>query len=127
MPTESGDEFKVIAASTTITAAAQSEQEQLTRGASEPPPNSVTLSFGKFCHIKWHAESGAPLFCFISIVVLLIFSLLIGGLSVLNSSMQWPGEVFKFIGQAILTLVGAVVGASVTGGSGIRVRRNVKN
>lgn len=103
---------------------AKQEADQLERPPAELPPNSVTLNFGKVCQIRWHAESSAPLFCFLSIVILLIFGLVLAAISATNSGMHWPGEVFKFLGQAILTLVGAVVGASAVGGSSVRSRKN---
>jgi len=103
---------------------AKEESDQIESKPYEAPPNSVSLNLGKFCHIRWHAESGAPLFCFMSILVLLIFGLLIALLGACNSAVTWPNEVFKFLGQAVLTLVGAVVGASATGTSTTRSRKS---
>ena len=103
---------------------AKEESDQIENRPYEPPPNSVSLNLGKWCNIRWHAESGAPLFCFMSILVLLAFGLLIGILSVFNSSLTWPSEVFKFLGQAVFTLVGAVVGASATSASVARSRKS---
>lgn len=116
-------EFTEIPPSEPESARAKQEADQLERPPAELPPNSVTLNFGKVCQIRWNAESSAPLFCFLSIVVLLVFGLLLAIISATNSAMNWPGEVFKFLGQAILTLVGAVVGASAVGGSSVRSRK----
>ncbi len=116
-------EFEAIAVPTSASSRAKEESEQLESGLVAPPPNSVTLNFGKYCQVRWHADSSAPLFCFVSIVVLLVFGLLIAVIAITNSQAGWPDEVFKFVGQAILTLVGAVVGASATTSSS-RTRRS---
>jgi hypothetical protein len=102
---------------------AKEEIEQLENRAFDAPPNSVHLYLGKFGHVKWHADSSAPLFCFVSICALLVFGLLIALVSTLRGGATWPDEVFKFLGQAILTLIGAVVGASATSVSAARQRR----
>lgn len=115
-------EFEPIETPTPVQSKAREESEQLESKPYDPPPNSVSLNFGKYCHIRWHAESGAPLFCFISILVLLMFGLVVAIIGACNSAATWPTEVFKFLGQAILTLVGAVVGAS-TASSSTRARR----
>lgn len=116
-------EFKPIEDSTSVTPNAKREGEQLENRPTEYPPNSVSLNIGSFCQIRWSADSSAPLFCFVSIAVLLLFGLLIGIISATNSTMTWPGEVFKFIGQAVLILVGAVVGASSKSTSSTRTRK----
>lgn len=118
-----GSEFTEIDTPNNASRIAEKEIEQLTNRDYEPPPNSVALNLGRFCTIRWHADSSAPLFCFVSIAILLLFGLLIGLLSVFNSGLTWPGEVFKFLGQAILTLIGAVVGASASSSSSARPRK----
>jgi len=104
---------------------AEAEESQLSRPA-ETPPNSVVLNLGSFCQVRWHAESGAPVFCFISIAALLLFGILVAVISAFNAQMTWPTEVFKFLGQALLTLVGAVVGSAATSTSVVRSRRSSK-
>ena len=123
MPDPAEDvELEPIEPPTAVGSRAKEESDQLENRAYEAPPNSVSLNLGKWCHIRWHAESSAPLFCFMSILLLLVFGLLVAVLGVFNSAVTWPNEVFKFLGQAILTLVGAVVGASAT--SATRSRRS---
>lgn len=117
------DEFKEIEIPSVPSLRAKEESDQLENRYYETPPNSVSLNLGKYCQVRWHADSSAPLFCFVSIAALLLFGVLIGVVSACNSAMTWPGEVFKFLGQAVLTLVGAVVGASARSTSSTRPRK----
>ena len=120
-------ELKEIETPKTISSKAKDEAEQLESPPYEQPPNSVTLCFGRFCNVRWHAESGAPIFCFMTILALLLFGIFIALTttvgSVWNFDTSWAGDVFKFVGQALLTLVGAVVGASATAITASRSRK----
>lgn len=118
-----GGIFRPIEPPATISANAQAEERALESAEREFPPNSVVMNFGRLGKIRWHAESGVPLFCFMSIVAFLIFGVVIGIISACNAAMSWPGDVFKFIGQAVLTLVGAVVGSAASSGAASRARR----
>jgi hypothetical protein len=117
-------EFEKISVQTEPSERAKQEAAEFAKPPNDFPANSVNLNFGQWCNISWHAESSAPLFCFFSIIVLLFFGIVLALIAVVNSSMTWPAEAFKFLGQAILTLVGAVVGASAVGGSSARSRKN---
>ena len=116
-------EFETIEAPPITGSRAKEESDQIENRPNEIIPNSVSLNLGKFGHVRWHAESGAPIFCFISILTLLFFGLLVAIPAAFSSGASWPSEIFKFLGQAVLTLVGAVVGASATASSGSRPRK----
>jgi hypothetical protein len=111
-PEGRASELQPIALPDNPSPAAEAERDALERLPIDPAPNSVKINLGRFCQVSWQAESSAPLFAFLSIVVLLIFGLLLAVCSIINSNISWIGDVFKFLGQAILTLVGAVVGAA---------------
>ena len=100
------------------TAQAEAEQLESFPGA---PPNSVTIQFGKAICIRWHAETSIPVFCFVTIIMLIVFGVVLALIGWAAPTASWIPDVFKIIGQAMLTLVGAVVGASAT--SAIRRRR----
>ncbi len=95
---------------------AKQEISQLEDERAESPPNSVEINLGRFLRIKWHADSSVPVFCFVTIIILLVFGLLAALISEIRPSQPtaWVDEVFKFLGQVILTLTGAVVGAAAT-------------
>lgn len=116
-------EFEPVEPPPNVESTARQESDQLENRQPEPHPNSVFINLGRLGHVRWHAESGAPLFCFMSILVLLLFGVIVAVVAAWNSDVTWPDEVFKFLGQAVLTLVGAVVGASASS-STARPRRN---
>lgn len=108
-----------------VSAESKAEDEQLSR-FNDSPPNSVSIRLGAWFQVKWHADTSAPIFCFIAIVILVLFGVVVSVTSAFSPSMPWTTDFFKILGQALLTLVGAVVGASAAAGSGSR-RRNSKS
>lgn len=124
MPDEGdGFEFEAIPTPAIITSKAKAESDQLESRPIDLPPNSVSIKIGSFCQIHWRADSSVPVFCFVAIVILLVFGLLFALISTINPNVTWAGDVFKLLGQAVLTLIGAVVGSAATGASPSRSRK----
>ena len=114
-------EFERIQTPESVGPSAKGEEAQLT--LPEGPPNSITVNLGKVLQVRWHAESGVPLFCFLSVVLLLIFGCIVAICAAFAKNPTWADDVFKFLGQAILTLVGAVVGSAASGAGSSRSRK----
>ena len=104
-----------------VSAESKAEDEQLSK-FNDSPPNLVSIRLGAWFHVKWHADTSAPIFCFIAIVILVLFGVVVSLASTISPNMPWTTDFFKILGQALLTLVGAVVGASAAAGSGTRRR-----
>ena len=78
-------------------------------------PNSVMLNFGKRNFISWQSDNPIAVLALIMLLILMISGIF---LSIVLVCVQNPpppvGKMLEIIGQAILTIVGAIIGSSAS-------------
>jgi hypothetical protein len=81
-------------------------------------PNSLYLQLGQLTYISWHSDSGTAVLSLIVLIVIsiIVIILLIIGMSITNR--EWLTQILQILGQIMLTVAGAIVGASASNRSG---------
>jgi VIT1/CCC1 family predicted Fe2+/Mn2+ transporter len=88
------------------------QQERSMYGGAQPQkPNSLFLPFGKLGHISWQSESGTPVLALLMLLVILISMIVAIVISAFSSSSAGATAI-SALGQALLAIVGAVIGSS---------------
>lgn len=80
-------------------------------GAHPKNPNSLFVPLGKIGHLSWQSESGTPVLALIMLAGILVCLVVVGIIS-LFAHTGGSATAAGALGQALLAIVGAVIGAS---------------
>lgn len=83
-------------------------------GAAPRAPNSVWIPlFGKG-FVSWQSDNPIAVLALIMLVVVLMALFLLALVSLVPGAPAWIGNVSNLLGQAALTIVGAIIGSAAT-------------
>jgi len=82
--------------------------------AAPKAPNSVMLKFGKESFISWQSDNPIAVLALMMMVILIFAAIIIAGIACIPGSSPSVGKIAEIIGQAILTIVGAIIGSSAS-------------
>jgi hypothetical protein len=96
---------------TRVSDVSENQERSMYGGAHPEQPNSLFIPLGKLGHLSWQSESGTPVLALIMLVVILICLVMVSLISIFTMSGA-ASNAASALGQALLALVGAVLGAS---------------
>ena len=96
----------------------EKEQRDYAHPSDKRKPNSLYLQLGQLTYISWHSDSGTAVLSLIVLIVvsILILVMLIIGMSVADRG--WLAQILQILGQIMLAVAGAIVGASASNRNG---------
>jgi hypothetical protein len=76
-------------------------------------PNSFFLRIGKSSHLSYQSEGATPVLALVMLIIILVAIVLTGIVAVFaGQDATWPTAAVTALGQAILAIIGAILGAS---------------
>jgi hypothetical protein len=84
------------------------------RGAIPQEPNSSMLRFGKFGWLLWQSDNPIAVLALIMLCVLGAIEILLSLIAIVPSAHEWVAEPLKIIAQAMIAIVGAIIGAGAS-------------
>ena len=95
----------------TVSDVNESQERSMYGGAHPAQPNSLFIPLGKLGHLSWQSESGTPVLALIMLVAILVCLAITAIASAFTSSAAVT-SIASALGQALLAIVGAVLGSS---------------
>lgn len=74
-------------------------------------PNSLFWPLGRIGYISWQADNSAAVLALVMFFLLLLVMIFVAIISACAGSPPWGIKAMEIIGQALLAIVGAVLGA----------------
>jgi hypothetical protein len=105
-------EFKQPQKSETVKDVTPQQEGDMYNNAAPRSPNCVFIPLGKLGYISWQSESSISVLAFMMFCLAVLAMILIGIAGLFNSAATWPLKAMELLGQALLAIIGAILGAS---------------
>lgn len=110
-------EFEPIPEPPQVTERAMQENRFFGANPHEKHPNSVYLPLPGRGFISWHSENGIAVLALFILALIALVAIVTVVAAMVASDKSWAQEFLKILGQAMLAVAGAVIGAGASSGS----------